>query len=78
MEEMFVWALASLGFSFYLSNFADYGAVYGSLGAAIALLVYLYLSAVVLLLGAEVNEAKTKLFTATLRKPQLQGELKVT
>ena len=52
-----VWALASLGFSFYLSNFANYGAVYGSIGAAIALLVYLYLSATALLLGAEVNEA---------------------
>lgn len=51
------WALALLGFSFYLSNFADYGVVYGSLGAAVALLVYLYLSAAALLLGAEVNEA---------------------
>jgi membrane protein len=51
------WALASLGFSFYLSNFANYGAIYGSLGTAVALLVYLYLSAAVLLLGAEVNEA---------------------
>jgi membrane protein len=52
-----VWALALLGFSFYLSNFANYGAVYGSLAAAVALLVYLYLSAAALLLGAEVNEA---------------------
>jgi membrane protein len=52
-----LWALASLGFSFYLSNFANYGVVYGSLGAAVALLVYLYLSGTALLLGAEVNEA---------------------
>jgi membrane protein len=52
-----VWGLALLGFSFYLSNFANYGAVYGSLAAAVALLVYLYLSAAALLLGAEVNEA---------------------
>jgi len=51
------WALASVGFSFYLSNFANYGAIYGSLGTAIALLVYLYLSAVALLLGEEVNAA---------------------
>jgi membrane protein len=51
------WALASAGFSFYLSNFADYGVIYGSLGTAIALLVYLYLSAVALLLGEEVNAA---------------------
>src|SRR5215203_445898 len=51
------WALASVGFSFYLSNFANYGVIYGSLGTAIALLVYLYLSAVALLLGEEVNAA---------------------
>ena len=52
-----VWALISLGFSFYLNNFANYGVVYGSLGAAVTLLVYLYLSAVALLLGVEINEA---------------------
>jgi membrane protein len=51
------WALASLGFSFYLSNFANYGVIYGGVGTAVALLVYLYLSATALLLGAEVNEA---------------------
>lgn len=52
-----LWVSASLGFSFYLFNFADYDAIYGSLGAAVALLIYLYLSAAALLLGAEVNEA---------------------
>jgi len=51
------WTIASLGFSFYLANFADYSVLYGSLGAAVALLLYLYISAGVLLLGAEVNEA---------------------
>src|SRR5215210_79400 len=51
------WAIASLGFSFYLANFADRGLTYGSLGTAIGLLVYLYLSASVVLLGAEINAA---------------------
>jgi membrane protein len=51
------WPITSLGFSFYLSNFADYGAVYGSLGTAVGLLFYLYLSACVVLFGAEVNAA---------------------
>jgi membrane protein len=54
-----------LDFSFYLSNFADYGAVYGSLGAAVALLVYLYISAATLLLGAEVNEAVYRFATGS-------------
>lgn len=52
-----LWAAASVGFSFYLSNFANYSVIYGSLGTAIALLTYLYLSAVAFLLGEEVNAA---------------------
>jgi membrane protein len=52
-----VWVLASLGFSFYLWNFANYSVVYGSLGVAFALLLYFYISAAVLLFGAEVNAA---------------------
>ena len=52
-----LWAISSVGFSFYLANFADYGVTYGSLGAAVGLLFYLYLCASVVLLGAEVNAA---------------------
>ncbi|HEX5915134.1 MAG TPA: YihY/virulence factor BrkB family protein, partial [Rubrobacter sp.] len=52
-----LWAITSVGFSFYLANFADYGVTYGSLGAAVGLLYYLYLSASVVLLGAEINAA---------------------
>jgi membrane protein len=51
------WVITSLGFSLYLAYFADYGATYGSLGAAIGLLFYLYLTASVVLFGAEVNAA---------------------
>ncbi|HYQ83996.1 MAG TPA: YihY/virulence factor BrkB family protein [Rubrobacter sp.] len=50
------WAIASLGFSFYLTNFADRGLTYGSLGTAVGLLVFLYISAWIVLLGAEINE----------------------
>jgi membrane protein len=52
-----IWVTASLAFLFYLENFARYSAIYGSLGAAIALLLYFYISAAVLLLGAELNAA---------------------
>jgi membrane protein len=46
------WTAASLGFAYYTSNFANYNATYGSLGAIIVLLTWLYLSAYLLLLGA--------------------------
>ena len=51
------WPIASLGFSFYLSTFAGRGLTYGSLGTAVGLLVFLYFSAWIVLLGAEFNEA---------------------
>src|SRR5215213_8909686 len=51
------WPIASVGFSFYLSNFAGRGLTYGSLGTAVGLLVFLYFSAWIVLLGAEINEA---------------------
>ena len=50
-----VWIAASFGFSFYVSNFPSYSATYGSLGAVIVLLLYFFVSAAVLLFGAEVN-----------------------
>ena len=50
-----VWLVASLGFSFYVNNFASYSATYGSLAVIIVMLLYLYISACILLLGAEMN-----------------------
>ena len=50
-----LWAGASYAFSLYLTNFANYNQVYGSIGAAIAMLIWLYISAFLVLLGAEVN-----------------------
>ncbi len=50
-----VWVLASLGFSWYVSNFASYNATYGALAAVIVLLFYFFISAAILLFGAELN-----------------------
>ncbi|WP_158521700.1 MULTISPECIES: YihY/virulence factor BrkB family protein [Thioclava] len=50
-----VWSLSSLGLTYYLANFGNYNKVYGSIGAVIALLVWLYLSAFSVLLGAALN-----------------------
>jgi membrane protein len=50
-----VWIAASLGFSFYVSNFSSYSATYGSIAAVIILLLYFFISAAVVLFGAEIN-----------------------
>jgi membrane protein len=50
-----LWLLASLGFKFYLSHFADYNATYGSLGGAIVLMLWFYVSGLSVLVGAEMN-----------------------
>jgi len=47
--------LASLGFSWYAQNFGDYNAMYGSIGAVIVLMLWLYIAGLVILLGSEVN-----------------------
>ena len=52
---VFIWIAASLGFGFYVSNFGNYNAMYGGIGAMIVLLVFFYISSAVLLLGAELN-----------------------
>ncbi|MEO1456381.1 MAG: YihY/virulence factor BrkB family protein [Pseudomonadota bacterium] len=50
-----LWLAGSTGFSWYVANFANYNSTYGSLGAMVGLLMWLYLSALIILLGAEVN-----------------------
>jgi membrane protein len=55
-----LWLLLSFGFSIYLRNFATYGAAYGTFGAAIVLLLWLYLSANAFLFGAAVNAERQR------------------
>jgi virulence factor BrkB len=50
-----LWLAMSYGLRLYVSNFADYGATYGSIGGVILLMLWLYLTGVVLLVGAEIN-----------------------
>lgn len=50
-----LWFASTLSFGFYVTRFANYGRVYGSLGAAIALMVWLYIIALIVLIGAEFN-----------------------
>jgi membrane protein len=50
-----LWFSSTLLFGFYLQHYADYGVIYGSLGAAIALLVWMYMVSLIVLIGAEFN-----------------------
>jgi membrane protein len=49
------WMIGSAGLSYYLANFGHYDATYGSLGAAIALMIWMWMSTIVILFGAELN-----------------------
>jgi membrane protein len=55
MAATLLWLIASALFSFYVSNFATYEASYGTLGAAVAMLMWFYVSVYVILLGAELD-----------------------
>lgn len=50
-----IWIASSIGFSWYLENFADYNATYGSLGAVIGFMMWTWISVMILLVGAELN-----------------------
>jgi len=60
-----LWSAASVGFSIFLSNFGNYNEVYGSIGAVIALLMWLYISAYAVLIGAALNHVIEKSNRAT-------------
>ncbi|WP_428391756.1 YihY/virulence factor BrkB family protein [Lichenicoccus sp.] len=50
-----LWLLVSVGFSYYVQNFGSYNRTYGSLGAAVGFMTWMWLSASVILIGAELN-----------------------
>jgi membrane protein len=58
-----IWIAGSLAFSWYVANFGNYNATYGSLGAVIGYMIWMWLSTIIVLLGAEIN-AEMELQTA--------------
>ena len=54
------WILTSLAFSFYVGSFGNYSSTYGSIGAIIVLMMWLYFSAIILMLGGQINAVMTE------------------
>jgi membrane protein len=70
-----VWALVSVGFSLYVNNFGSYDKTYGAIAGVIVLMLWLYLTCYLVLLGAEINseaEHQTAVDTTT-GEPQPMG-----
>lgn len=65
-----LWLILSIGFSFYVENFSSYSVIYGTLGAVIVLIVWLYMTSFVLIFGAELNAAVYK----TQKEMELSGK----
>ena len=62
-----LWLIASWGFSFYVSNFGNYGEMYGAISAVVVLMLWLFLTSFIILLGAEVNSEIVKYATKELK-----------
>jgi membrane protein len=71
-----LWVVGSVGFSVFVSNFGSYGETYGALAGVVVLLLWLFLTAFVVLLGAEINsEAEQQTAQdSTVGPPQPLGQ----
>lgn len=70
LAALISWLIVSAGFAFYVENMANYSVVYGSIGAVIVLLLWLYFSAIIIIMGSEFNSV-----LADQKKPRAPGKL---
>jgi len=69
-----VWVVVSLAFSYYVNNFGSYDRTYGSIGAVIALLVWMYASGFIILLGGEINARWREITYEKMKKMKNKGD----
>lgn len=72
-----VWLVASLGFAFYVSNFGSYNKTYGTLGGAVVFLVWLWITNLAILLGAEFNAERERSRQLERGVPGAERELQI-
>jgi membrane protein len=72
-----IWLIASAAFAYYVANFGSYNKTYGTLGAVIALLVWLWITNVAILLGAEVNAERERSHQLKDGAPGAERELQL-
>ena len=65
------WLISSLGFAYYVNNFNNYSSVYGGIGAVIVLMLWLYITSIIILVGGEIN-AQLAFHREGKEKPKLK------
>lgn len=72
-----LWQVVSYGFSIYVSNFGSYSATYGSLGGLIVLMLWFFLTGLILVIGAEINAILHRRRLAASPEAVAQGEASI-
>jgi membrane protein len=72
-----VWIIASAGFAFYVSNFGSYDKTYGTLGGLIALLVWIWISNLVILFGHQLNAELERNVEIEEGRPRAEREIQL-
>ncbi len=69
------WISISIGFTYYVNNLSNYSALYGSIGAVIVLMIWLFLTAMIILLGGEINAILSTKNLELLKRNKIKGNI---